>query len=399
MIRIIKEGEIGWLPGIQSSELPSPLPKGLSLHIRGTVIGIESQGLIGALPLKNGDTLQILPKVGQANFLKMLFRAEGYYPLNELGRDEFVEVGHDSDETLSAVVIRRFISSTEEIMRKSAIQGRVSKKYSGTYLNGTIDAIKTSFNIARRAEDPVCGTTKQKTVDIPENRIISEAVAIALRTLKSQTNQSLYLQILQKWLSKFPRSKNVRADLNHVDQGLSGERYGGARGYYRQALMLARIILGSDGISIDGSSKKESDSFLINTADIFEKYLRSTFINIFKEQGYVVSSSSGSKVSLYTDGSFELNPDIMIFQENKLVLLIDAKYKTPTSSDHYQLQAYLNNYKLGSGLLISPNMESDEVKVKEYMTPSGIVVREIYIPLGNLMITEAFLGSVIQKFA
>src|SRR5262249_783351 len=56
------------------------LPSGLAVQINQfrtrSAVGLEVDTIVGSVPLKNGDTLQILPKAGSANFLRMLFDSE-----------------------------------------------------------------------------------------------------------------------------------------------------------------------------------------------------------------------------------------------------------------------------------------------------------------------------------
>jgi 5-methylcytosine-specific restriction endonuclease McrBC regulatory subunit McrC len=63
----------------------------LTPHVRETrggseTISLEAGPYVGTLPLRNGDTLYILPRVGRNSFSRMLFRTEG---LDETIRKEF----------------------------------------------------------------------------------------------------------------------------------------------------------------------------------------------------------------------------------------------------------------------------------------------------------------------
>ena len=140
----------------------------------------------------------------------------------------------------------------------------------------------------------------------------------------------------------------------------------------------------------------EGDAILLNTADIFEKYLRSVISEAYSDLGYVISKGGVGGTSLYTDGSFELQPDITISKDGRTLLIADAKYKQPTAGDHYQMHTYLAVNRIKRGLLLAPLYEGNEVVLREYSTTDKTVVREIYLPMNNLPLTEDFLRTVLQ---
>lgn len=395
MIRQAKEGEVTWLPGLDASDIPHPLPKGISVHLRRGELGLETQGLVGAIPLLNGDTLQIVPKIGRVNFFRLLFKAEGFQPDLEREYDAFVSYSVEEDENIDSVVARHLMFSAAEIMKRSPQQGRVRCRRQGMFAAGQIDVISTALNLACRTEEPVTYFIRERTLDIPENRVLTEAIGRAWLIL-DQTDRFELRSIQERWRSRFPRSEDLDADLEHVEQGFASGRYGGARDYYRRALMLAQIVLGSNGLGLSDSTPVEGDAILMNTADIFEKYLRNVISETYSGAGYVVTKGGVGVTSLYTDGSFELQPDITISRDGRMLLIADAKYKQPTAGDHYQMHTYLAVNGIKRGLLLAPLYDGNKVVVREYSTTNKTVVREVYLPMGDLMLTEEFLGTVIE---
>jgi 5-methylcytosine-specific restriction endonuclease McrBC regulatory subunit McrC len=394
MIRQAKEGEITWLPGLDASDIPHPLPNGISLHLRRGELGLEAQGLVGAIPLLNGDTLQILPKIGRVNFFRLLFKAEGFQPDLEREYDAFVSYSVEEDKNIDSVVARHLIFSAAEIMKRSPQQGRVKRRRQGMFAAGQIDVVSTALNLACRTEEPVTYFIRERTLDIPENRVLTEAIVRAWLIL-DQADRIELRSIQERWRSRFPSSPDLDADLKHVEQGFASGRYGGARDYYRRALMLAQIVLGSNGLGLSDRAAIEGDAVLLNTADIFEKYLRNVISQAYSGAGYVVTKGGVGSTSLYTDGSFELQPDITISRDGRTLLIADAKYKQPTAGDHYQMHTYLAVNGIKRGLLLAPLYDGNKVVVREYSTTNKTVVREVYLPMDDLTLTEEFLGTVI----
>lgn len=395
MIRQAKEGEIAWLPGLHLSDIPNPLPNGIVVHLRGTEIGLEAQGLVGAIPLLNGETLQITPKIGRINFLRLLFKAEGFQPELEREYDDFVYYSVEEMENIDSIVARQMLFSAAEIMKRSPQTCRVRQRRRGMFAAGQIDVVSTALNLVCRTEDPVTYFIRERTPDIPENRVLTEAITRAWRAL-DETDRVQLRSVQERWHDRFPASADLNADLEQVERGFASGRYGGPRDYYRRALMLAQIVLGSNGLGLSSGETVEGDAILLNTADIFEKYLRSVISEAYSDLGYVISKGGVGGTSLYTDGSFELQPDITISKDGRTLLIADAKYKQPTAGDHYQMHTYLAVNRIKRGLLLAPLYEGNEVVLREYSTTDKTVVIEVYLPMNNLPLTEDFLRTVLQ---
>jgi hypothetical protein len=398
MIRQAIEGRTTWFHDLRPTDLPHSLPSGITIHLRGEELGLEVQGLAGAIPLLNKDTLQIIPKIGRVNFLRLLFKAEGFQ--RDLGREyeDFVAYSVDDEQNVDAIVTRQLFLSAAEIMKRSPQTTRIKRRREGVFALGQLDAVKTAFNLAQRKQEPVAYFLPEKSVDISENRILTEAL-IRAQMFLSQADLENLRWIADKWFGRFPRSDDVQSDLLVIEEGFAAGKYGGARDYYRKALMLAKVVLGSNGLSFGESITIEGDAVLLNTADVFEKYLRAVISDAYSEAGFVVTKGGVGVSSLYTDGSFELEPDIVVSRNGKTLLIADAKYKVPTSGDHYQMHTYLNINGVDRGLLLSPRYDGDEVVVREYATANKVVVREVYLPMRNLALTEEFLVTVIEQFA
>jgi len=398
MIRKAREGEITWLPGISPSDIPYPLPNGIRVFLQGEKLGLEIQGVVGAIPFRNGDTLQIIPKVGKINFLRLLFRAEGNQRDLESSFNEFVEYSIVDEETVDTIVARHLLYCAEEILKRSPKRGRVRHHHVGLFAAGQIELVATALNIAAGKEEPVAYVTKDKTEDIAENRVITEAI-VRVWPILNEMNQQGLRSVYDRWTRRFPRSGDLAADLERVERRFAARGYGGFRDYYRKALMVSRVVLGSNGIGFGDAGTVGGEAVLINTADVFEKYLRSVISDAYSDSGYIVSKGGIGATSLYTDGSFELVPDIVVDRERRTLLIADAKYKVPDAGDHYQMAAYLAVNRVSNGLLLSPHFGGDAVIIREYATATKIVVREAYLPMEDLDATEKFLGTVIERFA
>lgn len=396
MIRQVFEGKIGWLDNVQLSDLPRSLPGGITLHTRAGRLGVEAQGVVGTFPLKNGDTVQIIPKVGEINFLHMLFLAEGNTTSLTDRFDEFVQYSLGAEVTLLEIVARRFLTGLDEILRRSPRQSRISVQRRGECAKGEINVPQTALNLRIGASRPVVSRVQLRTMDTAENRVLTSGLNVAMRVLR-KSDQIHFHGTYTRWMRRFQPCISLERDLECVDEALALGLYGGARGYYRQPLGLAKILLGRGGLAFGITSDVTADAALLNSASVFETYVRNIISKAYLPKGHIVSKGGPTPLTLYTDGSFELCPDIVVTRSGSPILIADAKYKDPTSADHYQMTAYMNAYGLSRGLLISPTT-GKHVEIKEYLTTGRRVVRELRVPLGDWKLTEETLSGVVENF-
>ena len=345
MIRIAREGEITWMSDISLSDIPHPLPKGFVIHVNNEIIGIEIQGLVGSLRLNNGDSLHIIPKIGRVNFLRLLFKAEGKQLDLEREYESFVDYSIDDEDNIDFIVARHLFYCVDTILRRSPKTIRVKKLYRGNFACGQLDYINTLLNIACHKDEPISYWSNFKSVNTPENRIITEALIRSWHHIHNQSNKVLF-SIYENWLKRFPRSNNLFEDIIFVEQSFASGKYGGPRDYYRKALMISQIILGNIGIGFYDASVIEGDAILLNSSNIFEKYIRNSLREAYNNSGYIITKGGQNIKFLYIDGSYELQPDIVISKDGQTILIADVKYKKPSNSDHYQLYTYLSENSL-----------------------------------------------------
>ena len=384
-----------WLPGIQINELPNSLPSSIRLLVRGNEVGIRASGVVGALPLLNGSTLQILPKIGIANFFRLLIKSEGGQSALDREFHEFVSYSTEAGESLSTLVCRSLFRSLDAILANGPSFDRLQVTRRGDYAVGSLLPVETALSLAIKTSDPIHYRTKERSLDTPENRVLSAAMHRAWSML-SLSDRSEFTRIRSKWHNRMPSAGNNPVDLQVVEERFCGGKYDGARDYYRRPIMLAKVILGLDGVALGEEASVSGDATLINTADVYEKYLRNLIRELLTSNGYVVSKPTHDAISLYTDGSYALEPDVLISRGGTAKLIVDAKYKTPSAADHYQMQAYLNAYGLKNGVLGAPSSDGSEPRSYERMTPHGLIVHELEISLEDLEATEAYLHQSLH---
>jgi 5-methylcytosine-specific restriction enzyme subunit McrC len=389
------ESSITWLSGFQRDLIPSYLADKVRFVVKGSATGIEIGNIIGSVILNNGDTLHIKPKVGEINFFRMLLVCEGLRA--ELNHDyqEFIGYQENSDASLPALIARRFLYELHYVLKASLRFERTKLIQEQQFVQGKILPVPTLKNIRKRRAFPVATVVAVRDFDTAEHRILAEAAKYALSYVNINTsNKNPHIVSARYWIKRFSGSLRLIQDLAEVNCNLRKSKYAGVRGYYVRTLTLAKVILGQSGFTQGKAEEIYGDVILINSATLFEEYIRNIIAEKYHPQGFSVRKGGNPTEFLYVDGSYKLTPDIAIFKGVNQVLVGDAKYKIPDAKDHYQILSYMRSYGLTTGVLFAPSFSEKEEVISERKTQQGEKVIEMYLPLSNLDTTETLLGQL-----
>lgn len=145
---------------------------------------------------------------------------------------------------------------------------------------------------------------------------------------------------------------------------------------YKKVMELSGLIIKNESKSSNKSFKNDSFSYFLDIAEVWENYLLKLLEKNLLEYTIYSPNEKGG-VSLFTDGSREIRPDIIIEKDNRVVAVLDAKYKhynkigkyagidkSVSRDDLYQMATYLYYYGNKNenivGLFISPIEQSEE---------------------------------------
>lgn len=384
------------MPDIRAQDLPFPLPPQIQMVLRNGVLGVLAHGVVGSVPLRNGDTLQILPKVGEANFLRMLFRGLGLRSAFDREYENFARYAVGQDASFAVLAARQMVVAAREILRLGATTTRVSRMRRLSAAAGSVDPMRTAVALARREVDPVCARVRMRSHDAPENRLISVALLRAANLLHGD-ERSDALEVQRRWHGRVRDTQLGTFDLAVLEELVARNRFGGPRAYYKMAVTLGLILLGSLGMLLGSDPTVEGEALLMNSADVFERYVRAVISEKYAGEGYVVTKGGTTVRSLYDDGAFTIDPDVVIEREQSIILIADAKYKEPTADDHYQMLAYLNTTSATRGVLVTPYGHDGEVQLRRRTTPSRLTTVVAGLPMDDLSASEAFLRDILDR--
>jgi 5-methylcytosine-specific restriction enzyme subunit McrC len=285
--------------------------------------------------------LKVVPKVGVHRLLELLCTS-----LDRISWDD-QEVALGESDDLLRIVAESFTRRAEQVVRRGVLQGYRSVEESMFGLRGRIDMGR---QLSRRYGLllPVEVTYDDYTIDVIENQLLLGAGMVLLRMGDLPTGVASRLRRLEVQLdgvrptppSPFP-PRVAWTRLN--------ERY-------RPATTLARLILKSSSLDIEGNPTSSSDAFLVDMNKVFEDVVGLGLQKVLEGTGMRVLLQHTDHLDYHR--CVEIRPDIVVRDTSGSVAAVaDIKYKRPSTDklspgDVYQAVAYATRYGLDRVFLI-----------------------------------------------
>jgi hypothetical protein len=383
------------LPGFDLDWLPKGLPAQIRPFHTGSRVGLEVDTLVGSIPLKNGDTLQLLPRVGNANFIQMLVEAEAITTAQERPEGDLVGYCLSDEASLGALVAKPFVRSLFTVESGSPRFTWQKRREVAEIAGGEIDVLPTAIRLAQKAERPFVFSRKIRTTDVPENRVLAAAALTVLRR-HSQRITSPDRNFLFDFSRKLAPPALSGETVEGVRQRLSSGQYDGARGYYAHALRLALILLGESGFKQGNTEEVRAEPVLFNSASIFEAYVRHQLKVGYQARGLNVRKGFFPPMSLFKEGGLGLNPDVVISKNETLLLVGDVKYKLEgvSAADYYQAHIYSARASQKFFVFFLTDEHATHVQTSRRQSFLDLEVFEVKLPLVNLQTAAAALHNL-----
>lgn len=299
-----------------------------------------------------------------------------------------------------------FVNSCHALCKKGLKKSLIYHEENFTAkLRGKIDVNRNiKHNTSRGRSDKFYCRYVDFTEDTIENRIVKTALlkckSILKERFKEEASVNSKISFCMNSLRHVKKSTITNTDFNTSNVG-------GLYSYYKPVIQLARAILSLKYQSTPHQSQEGGDLFVytipyaINMETLFEYYARTELKRALKNSQYRVEQYSRrlflqKDVQNSEDAEKGIHlmpfciPDIIIYDEEKPVAVIDAKYKMsgrPDRSDSHQLLAYVLLTGANRCGFILPGQKTE---VKE-MVSSG----DNYLPLAPHLLHyyELLLGS------
>lgn len=204
-----------------------------------------------------------------------------------------------------------------------------------------------------------------------ENRLIHSALFQVLKWSKNNKNQKLSKHFLLLF-DEVPLSSCYKDDF---------DKWSNSRdmGYYQGVLPWLQLILNQQS-PFTLKDKNAGISFLLPMEKLFEKYVAKILSQKLPPSFYLKEQVTSKFLSNQPE-AFQLKPDIVIYKKDKLVCVVDTKWKlidenatygsgnddkkkNISQSDVYQLFAYGKKYAVDKVVLIYPQWDKFECEFK-----------------------------------
>lgn len=291
----------------------------------------------------------------------------------------------DSSESLWNELTKSFLEQCDRI-----IAGGVKHVYrqfesNGNVCSGQIDPRRTmNLYAARNIDYKVAARYYARTIDTFENRVIGQALRIILR----RSSNISAIRKAQRILHSFYNIPNMVQDDYRSLLGTDISESESSRRDYALALPIAKAILldsGIDTASYEGAFTM--DSLFVNMSSLFENFIRISLRECLMGDYEVVDGNTYSPAIPLFDNSYsalndrlrsicsddqrtnkfnQIDPDIMLMKEGRVVLAADVKYKpikggfAAKREDIEQSVTYACRLGLSSALTIHPCIDATD---------------------------------------
>lgn len=338
----------------QSSDKKHRYLRFINLHT------LKAQAFVGVIATPDGTQIEILPKhahildsrdlVASRQLLLRMLKAAKVLPFIE-STDALLE---KLKQPLPEVLIGRFLQDLAQVVRKGIRKDYQRIESQERFLRGQL---KTARQIRQSAVKQVhfCIEYDVFTENRAENRLIHSALILISKWSQYLQNQKLARE-LRFAFDGVPVTHCITQDF----QAWSTSR---DMQHYQVLLPWLKLIL-SQYSPFATANRHTGISFLLPMDKLFEAYVANQ-IERSLPQGYRLKTQSTAKY-LATQNSkpmFQLRPDLVIYQGERLVSVLDTKWKLLDQNrpdgkadiaqgDMYQMFAYGHKLLNGTGKLV-----------------------------------------------
>lgn len=321
---------------------------------------ITAKNYVGMISMKDGTTVEILPKICSkiddkdgSEAKKLIVRM-----LKTLRKSPFKNVQTSTVNIakidIFEIFIRMFIEEIFSIVKHGLkCTYDTVEENSSRFKGKMLFSKQIKFNFAHKERSYV--EYDEFNTNRPENRLIKSTLSLLYRLTKSSKNKTDIKTLLNAF-SEVPESVNYDTDFSKCISDRNTKDYS-------RAMIWCRIFLkGKSFTSFAGSDVAYALLFPMET--LFESYIACLIKKAINSDEYTVCVQDNSHHLFERPEIFSLRPDIVITRKSdNAVLVMDTKWKLlndvpPTygisQSDMYQMYAYHKKYIAENVTLIYP---------------------------------------------
>jgi 5-methylcytosine-specific restriction endonuclease McrBC regulatory subunit McrC len=331
------------------------LKTGYSEYLKDGIFKVPV-GQIGEIASKD-ISIVVSPKIDYLesyDYLKMIlwdkYSENGFKP----------NVGYDSKADLSDFIFREFSLSLSKLVLAGLPKKYKTVRHTSQFIRGSVNVIESYLNDKLNYRPAMDCSYDELSLEYKELVVIKQAYEV-LSLMKPEFKNIIISNSLKIVMNK----KLSKQEIDLIERQAS---FHSKQLSFKNTFELAVYILKEIGLGRSGS--EYSYNALINSNDIFEKFVSKVLLSAYSENE-IYYKSMLSKLKLATSNGnkrvVESDPDIVYDGVRKVI--IDCKNKNfdkkyYSNADFYQLYTYCKAYKSKVGVLIYPYHRShDAVKL------------------------------------
>lgn len=300
-------------------------------------------GIIGTLSV-DGFLLEIIPHIDYLSFYD-------YFNLLKLNlsndfHKKFKFSSDNESNSLAKNILETFKYELIKISRNGIPRKYKIKKGRSNFFHGKTDIVSTSINIHTFSDPPIVNYSEELSLDYSEIIEINKAY---IKYVQLTGERILDFERFSKYV---PTPKSSGQYLNHI--------------YFKEleyCYDLAYMILNNLNGLVQG--ERHNLSLLINSNDIFEKFVINLIKSLFSDQPFKEKESLIVAQNEDLTSLVSVEPDLMYLGPLKIILDMKNKnyFKGVNSSDYHQMISYMSAFSSDNAILIYPvsTDENDEI--------------------------------------
>lgn len=325
---------------------------------------LRARGVVGVIATP-GCQLEILPKIeggGEAGVSDATLRTRLIHMLKvvydlPIDTGAMARLGWQRD-TILELLVRVFCAKLTDAVRQGVPRHYVVHEDDLPILQGRLDVRRQFSTLAVSPQRLAC-RFDALSPDVALNQVMRATVSKLSRLSEAPDNQRALREL-----------SFVYADVAAVPIGaLPWDRIvlDRTNKRWRDLLQLARLFLLNRYQQTSGGAT-DGHALLFEMSTLFEQYVARVLSRALVGTGMRVISQGGHRDCLYDGdtGRFRTRPDLIIRQGERIVLIVDTKWKTVTpriedpkqgvsQGDVYQVMAYGKLYDCPSVMLLYPH--------------------------------------------
>lgn len=357
---------------------------------------------VGIVPFNIDYGIQIRPKSGLNNLTYMLYRSGLLSRSLETPFEQTVpyQIADDDIESFFEGLVNSFLESVDAIKRHGLIRQSelVSKKEN--VIRGKIEFREWLRDFPRTGGIPIPQAVFSPNIDNIANRVIKRCLLYLAGAQLKYVPQNQILDRLD-YFGLLSNSKITSDELRDVENALEYGRFPAGRYYYLPALNLALLIFRGAGLSLGDDQDVVFKPILIDTANMFENYIRIICQDAVKSGDAHAENGRHRPLEFYKSETknITVQPDIVVRKGGRTLFVADVKYKfEPTAQDHYQMWAYMEAYGVKLGGFISVSDDPRKSNLPLWYKRDDYSVFDFHFDCRNVRHSEQVLDKLFMTF-